>query len=211
MAITGHSRTDATLFMTPPILVHRWKVEHRESRGASHLVMVWRAAARSFSDLQISLDPCLRTCKTRRRNATATPVFPMAANSIGPYYFARISSTCQPMVPKGPNIAVPRPIRSADTHHKGRLNISLPCGHPRSTGCVDISPQPRNPGKRHASRVTNLLACSSAKTMLVRLGTLEDAAVRQVCLTLRLRRLIAQPRVRNWNDRAQELRLLPRV
>jgi hypothetical protein len=69
----------------------------------------------------------------------------------------------------------------------------------------------RNPGKGHASRVTNLLACSSAKTILARLGTLEDAAVRQVCLTLRLMRLIAQPRVRNWNDRAQELRLLPRV
>src|ERR1700758_1149056 len=79
------------------------------------------------------------------------------------------------------------------------------------TGCVDSSTQPRNPGKGHASRVTNLLACSSAKTMLVRFATLEEAAVRQVCLTLPLMRLIAQPCVRNWNDRAQELRLLPRA
>src|SRR5207253_9293618 len=56
-----------------------------------------------------------------------------------------------------------------------------------------ISPQRRRPGNGHASRITNLLAWPSAKTLLVRIGTLEDAAVRQVCLTLRLMRLIAQP------------------
>ena len=41
--------------------------------------------------------------------------------------------------------------------------------------------------------------------------TSEDAAVRQVLLTLRLMGLSAQTRVRNWDDRAEELRLLPRV
>jgi hypothetical protein len=41
----------------------------------------------------------------------------------------------------------PRPTRSADTYHKGHLNTSLRCAHPRSTGCVDISPQPHDPGK----------------------------------------------------------------
>ena len=80
----------------------------------------------------------------------------------------------------------------------------------RSTGCVGIR---RNPQSEKVTRAESpiLLACPSAKTMLVRLGTLEDATVRQVCLTLRWMRLIAQPRVRNWNNRAEELRLLARL
>jgi hypothetical protein len=44
------------------------------------------------------------------------------------------------------------------------------CAHLRSPGCLDNSAQPRNPEKAHASRVTNLLAWSIAKTMLGRLG-----------------------------------------
>src|SRR5437016_4663546 len=56
----------------------------------------------------------------------------------------------------------------------------------------------------HASRVFNLLACSSQI-----MSILEDAAVRQVCLALRLMRLVAQSGVRNWRNRAKELRLLP--
>src|SRR5450759_4509592 len=40
--------------------------------------------------------------------------------------------------------------------------------------------------------------------------TLEDAAVRQVGLALRLMWPRAQPRIRNWLNRTEQLRLLPR-
>src|SRR5438552_15798590 len=59
---------------------------------------------------------------------------------------------------------------------------------------------------RHASRVINLLACSSSN-----ISILEYPAVGQVRLSLRLVRLIAQSGVRDRRDRAKELWLLTRV
>jgi len=99
-----------------------------------------------------------------------------------------------------------------DTRHiEIRHSPPFACECPLARRHLLLRPCPSGDAPTGRAFLEAWLACSSAKTMLVRLGTLEDAAVRQVCLTLRLMRLIAQPRVRNWNDRAQELRLLPRV
>jgi len=51
-----------------------------------------------------------------------------------------------------------------------------------------------------------LLACSSEN-----ISELEDPAVRQVRFALGLVRRVAQSGVRNWRNRAEELRLSPRI
>jgi hypothetical protein len=75
MAITGHNRMDAILFMTPPELVQRWCIpQRRESCETSQCGFGLEASAQSFSNQEISLNPRIGTRKARRRNAAATPV-----------------------------------------------------------------------------------------------------------------------------------------
>ena len=71
--------------------------------------------------------------------------------------------------------------------------------------------KPETEKNSHAGRVIIPLACSSANITASPARTLKDAAVWQVCLALRLMRLVAQSRVRHWDNGAKELRLLPRI
>src|SRR5207302_853349 len=62
------------------------------------------------------------------------------------------------------------------------------------------------PPRKTVTRADSSISPRAQASVLL---ALEDAAVRQVCLALRLMRLVAQSGVRNWLDGAKELRLLP--
>src|SRR5450759_2224275 len=71
------------------------------------------------------------------------------------------------------------------------------------------SGQARDTGSRqqHALLAAHVSMLEDARTA----RTLEDAAVRQMGLALRLMRLRAQSCIRNWLNRTEQPRLLPRL